>query len=122
MATNAVISDIFVKMRIIISMKHLAINDYTRAAKLLTLTLEDINSYGISHVSYNRQININDALRNALVFTNNNLNGCAINELKKAGLEIDMDDLVRKHLVLRESDSDLNIIPYNIRLKIANYI
>lgn len=122
MATNAILSDVFVKVRIILIMKRLEIKENARATRLLSLTLEDINAYGISHVSDNRQNKIKDDLRNALVFTHKNLNACAIKELKKAGLEIDMDDHVRKHLLLRESDGNLSALPYDIRLKIADYI
>ncbi len=122
MATNDILSDVFVKVRIILIMKRLGIKENARAARLLSLTLEDINAYGISHVSDNRQNKIKEYLRNALVFTYSNLNACAVKELKKGGLEIDMDDHVRKHLLLRDSDGSLNVLPYDIKLKIADYI
>jgi hypothetical protein len=116
------LTDIFIKMRIVITMNRLATNDNFRAAKLLNLTLKDINVYGIHETGNDRLHKIRNALKKALVFTYKNLNTHAVTELKEAGLELYMDNLIRKHLVMRESDSALNSLPYDIRDKIASYI
>jgi hypothetical protein len=116
------LTDVFVKMRILISIKRLEKSDNAGAAKLLTLTLEDIKAYDIVDISCDRKNRIKTSLKNALVFAYKSFNDQAILELKNAGLELDMDKFIRRQMVLRDSDSHLNSLPYDIREHISRYI
>lgn len=120
-----VVTDIFIKVRIILLAKQLAEKKNECAARLLTLTLKDIDSTGISHISHTspKRIKIvKQLLKECLVFTYMNYNNSATAQLLKAGVELDMDDLVRKTMVTRQSCGDLDFLPYDIREKIASFI
>lgn len=117
-----ILTDVFVKMRILITINRLKKADSVGAATLLTLTLEDIDKNDIHDIGCDRKSKIQSGLKNALVFTYKNFNDHAIVELKKAGLELDMDNLIRRQMVLRDSDGHLNGLPYDIREQIVSYL
>lgn len=119
---NFVITDIFIKVRIVLLIKHLSERKNECASRLMAITLKDIDIGGISHTSSKRIETVKTLLKESCVFTYMNLNKNAIKQLLQAGAELDMDDLVRKQIIMRESCGDLDPLPYDIREKIASFI
>jgi hypothetical protein len=118
---NFVATDIFIKLRIVLLAKHLAAKKNECASRLLAFTLKDIET-GISHTSQKRIDAVKTILKECLVFIYLNHNEKAIKQLCNAGQELDVDDLVRRKMVTRDSCGDLDLLPFDIREKIASFV
>lgn len=118
---NFVITCYFIKVQIFRLIKYLAEKKNECAANLLEIALNDIDISGIASSS-KRIETVKTLLKKSNVFIHMNYNKSAIKVLMQADIELKMDDLVRKKIVMRESCGDLESLPYEIREKIASFI
>lgn len=123
MATPTSVNSI--KMKLVTALGYLDsadIEEKESARIILVVTLREIVFRTIEDVDECMCIKIIDMMEAALKFTMGGEYIDAKKELSRVVDEISIKSIVRKHMILRESDGDLSILPYDVREKIASYI
>ena len=111
-----------IKMKLITVIGHLVSDEKEAARKLLMVTLREVAFRTIIDVDEKQCMEIIDIIGEALMCTVSGKKQDAKKEIRKAGDEIFMKSIFTRHMILRESDGDLSMLPYDVREKIASFI